>query len=367
MERRRIIPSKGQAAQRLRAASALAKFDPDGEGWTAFSPLLAEQLVNENPFFSRIWNENFRPIKSKLFSSLANIYRDRNRSETERTVATNLLGDYAADQPELLADLLMDSDKKQFASFYPIFKERSDRGASVLEREVELSIQETSDDQKERMSSRQAYAAVALVRINRSAKVWPLLKHSDDPRVRSYLIHRFFPLGGDPKELIGRWQIEPDMTIRRALILSLGEFDEQTLTLETRVKLIPKLRDIFRADADSGLHAAAEWLLRQWKDEAWLKETIDEWVRNQEQRELRFENIRDSLTGSEQKKSHDWYVNGQGQTLIVIPGPTEFMMGSARGRRRAHQQRTSAQTSDQSVFRDRDNAGDHGTISETRC
>ena len=88
------------------------------------------------------------------------------------------------------------------------------------------------------------------------------------------------------------------------------------------------MRDIFRADADSGLHAAAEWLLRQWKDETWLKQTMDELAGDKEQRELRFENIRRSLTGSDQQTSHDWYINSQGQTLIVVQGPTEFTMGS---------------------------------------
>ena len=144
---------------------------------------------------------------------------------------------------------------------------------------------------------------MALSRINRAARIWPILKHSTDPRARSYLIHRFFPLGGDPAELIGRFEIETDMTIRRALLLSLGEFDEQTLPLETRSKLIPKLREIYRTDADPGLHAASQWLLRNWKDDAWLKQTMGEWVEDQEQRQSRFENIQSSLTGSEHEKS----------------------------------------------------------------
>ena len=91
--------------------------------------MLADQLVSENPFFSRIWHESLRPAKSKLLSSLAAIYRDRNRSEFERTAATNFLADYAADQPELLANLLMDGDEKQFAVMFPIFKKQSRRNA----------------------------------------------------------------------------------------------------------------------------------------------------------------------------------------------------------------------------------------------
>ena len=52
---------------------------------------------------------------------------------------------------------------------------------------------------QEKLAKRQANAAVALLRMNQPAKVWPLLKHSPDPRVRSYLIHRLSPLGADAK------------------------------------------------------------------------------------------------------------------------------------------------------------------------
>jgi hypothetical protein len=52
------------------------------------------------------------------------------------------------------------------------------------------------DDSKEKLAKRQANAAVALLRMNQPEKVWLLLKHSPDPRLRSYLIHRFGPLGG---------------------------------------------------------------------------------------------------------------------------------------------------------------------------
>ena len=60
--------------------------------------------------------------------------------------------------------------------------------------DVGLSIHEEA---KEKLAKRQANAAVALLRMHKPAKVWPLLKHSPDPRLRSYLIHRLGPLGAD--------------------------------------------------------------------------------------------------------------------------------------------------------------------------
>jgi eukaryotic-like serine/threonine-protein kinase len=66
---------------------------------------------------------------------------------------------------------------------------------------------------------------VALLRLGESTdKVWLLLRHSPDPRLRSYLIHRFRPLGADPRALAKQLDDEKEVSIRRALLLSLGEF-----------------------------------------------------------------------------------------------------------------------------------------------
>ena len=59
---------------------------------------------------------------------LSVVFRDQQPARTaERTLATNILADYAADQPQVLADLLMDADEKQFAVIYPKFKEQASK------------------------------------------------------------------------------------------------------------------------------------------------------------------------------------------------------------------------------------------------
>ena len=118
--------------------------------------------------------------------------------------------------------------------------------------------------------------------MNQPGKVWPLLKHSPDPRVRSYLIHRLSPLGADAEAIVKRLDDEPDVTIRRALLLTLGEFDEKQLPLGERKGLLPKVQEVYRTASDAGLHAAAEWLLRTWKQEAWLKQVNQEWAKDKD-------------------------------------------------------------------------------------
>jgi eukaryotic-like serine/threonine-protein kinase len=328
-------PEKAKESQRLRAAAALAKYDPESEKWAKAGGQVVEQLVAENPVFLGLWLEDFRPIKGKLLESLKSIYGNPDGRESERTLAANILADYAADQPQVLADLLMKADEKQFAVIYPKFKARGEEGLSLLIAEIDKKLPPelpSSDADREKLAKRQANAAVALLRMNQPGKVWPLLKHSPDPRVRSYLIDRLSQLGADAKGIVNRLDEEPDLTIRRALLLSLGEFNQKELPPASRTSLLPKLKTIYRTDADSGLHAAAEWLLRTWKQEAWLTQVNEEWAKDKKLRAKRLEGIQHQLKASLAASAPGvpplWYVNGQAQTMVVIPGPVEFVMGS---------------------------------------
>ncbi len=325
-------PDKGKEPQRLRAAAALAKYDPASEKWKTCSALVINDLVRENPVFLGQWSEAYRPVKDALLKPLADVFRDlRPERAAERSLATNLLADYAADNPHVLADLLMDADEKQFAVLFPKLKVLGERGLPILSGEIDKRLPAdlpSSDDKREKLAKRQANAAVALLRMNQPEKVWPLLKHSHDSRVRSYLIHRLSPLGADAGAILNRFGEEPELSVRRALLLSLGEFGDSELPLAARQALLPRLQDIYRTESDPGLHAAAEWLLRSWKQRDWLKQVNDEWAKDKEQRTKRLERIRQLLGKDKEKTPPQWYVNGQGQTMVVIPGPVEFLMGS---------------------------------------
>ena len=102
----------------------------------------------------------------------------------------------------------------------------------------------------------------------------------------------------------------PETSMRRALILALGTYGTEELSPGEREPLIGKLLDLYRNDPDAGIHGAAEWTLRQWKQQEKLKELDAELMKVKDWGERR------------------WYVNGQGQTFAVIEGPVEFRMGS---------------------------------------
>jgi eukaryotic-like serine/threonine-protein kinase len=88
------------------------------------------------------------------------------------------------------------------------------------------------DADKESLALRQAAAATALLRLEAASRVWPLLEHRPDPRLRSYLLHRLAEYGVDPETLMARLAEEEEVSRRRALILGLGEFARAALLSE---------------------------------------------------------------------------------------------------------------------------------------
>lgn len=165
-----------------------------------------------------------------------------------------------------------------------------------------------SDVDRETLARRQANAAVASMRMGDAENVWPLLKHSPDPQLRSWIIHRLSPMGASPDTIIRRLDEEKNVSIRRALILILGEYEDETQIDQKSISTM--LLELYRSDPDAGIHAAAEWVLRRWKMESEIASIDKQSI------------SRNFVAG------RDWYHTKQGHTMVAIRGPSEFMMGS---------------------------------------
>jgi serine/threonine protein kinase/formylglycine-generating enzyme required for sulfatase activity len=326
-------PAKGKESQRLRAAMALATYDPESQRWANHSTQVAQDLVLENAVFLGHWSAGFSLVKNQLLDPLTTIYSNRDPERAaERKLATNLLAEYAADQVQKLAELVMDADDKQFAVIYSKLQAHGESGVPLLITELDRTIPaDAKEDARERLAKRQANAAVGLLKMDRPARVWPLLQHSPDPRRRSYLIHRLHSMGADVAAIFHRLDEEQDVTIRRALLLSLGEYAPSDLPAAQKTEWIAKIERIYQDDLDGGMHGAAEWVLRQWRKQASIKQHTDTWANDRVDRDKKQAAIRQALANqpplAPDFRSH-WYVNGQGQTMVVLPGPVEFQMGS---------------------------------------
>jgi serine/threonine protein kinase/formylglycine-generating enzyme required for sulfatase activity len=321
---------KGRDTPRIRAAATLAKYDPESPNWARYSAAIATDLVEQNPIFLGQWSEAFRPVKDKLLSSLNAIFRDsKAERSSERNLATNLLADYAADQPQVLANLLMDGNEQQFPVIMSKFEKQAELGLPPLIRKVDEQLPSTADESvKEQEAKQVANAAVVLLEMNQTSRVWPLLKQSSDPRNRSYLINHFGRFGVDPQVIVDRLDVETDLSVKSALILSLGQFTEQQFPPDQRKGLTAKIQDIYRTAADSGLHAASEWLLRTWGQGAWLRDTNAAWATDEVERAKRLKALASLRADPATMTAAQWYVNSQGQTMVIVPSPVEFEMGS---------------------------------------
>ena len=140
---------------------------------------MANRLVAENAYVVARWIDALRPVAKQLSDPLAVIFRDEKRPETERTLAASALAVYVSDQPDELAELLMDATERQFAALYPSVERRSDQTASLFEVELakkppsKKGAEPTDVDNKawDKFYKRQANAAVALIRMGRDGEV----------------------------------------------------------------------------------------------------------------------------------------------------------------------------------------------------
>jgi eukaryotic-like serine/threonine-protein kinase len=320
----------------LRSASALAVYDPDNAKWEVVGGKVVQALVSVNSIYLGDWLKYLSDVRTKLKPQLATIFRDRNLSESERTQTTDILTSYASDDPNLIANLLMDADYKAYAAFFLIAQQQQAKTLLLFQEEIakKATIPDSDKDldmKKDRLAERQARAAIALVRMGKAEQVWPLLRHSADPRLRSFIVNWLNSLGADPKILAaeldhidpnakpmpaeGQQKMDsilfhPETSQRRALIVALGTYETEGLSPGEREPLIGKLLNLYRNDPDSGIHGAAEWTLRKWSQQDKLKKLDAELMKVKDLGDRR------------------WYVNSQGQTFAVIEGPVEFRMGS---------------------------------------
>jgi formylglycine-generating enzyme required for sulfatase activity len=277
--------------QRFRAACALASYTPEDPRWEKVSGDVAARLARQHPLVLGTWAGALRPVADRLLPPLASFLEDEGRHGSERAVIASLYQTFADGRPDA------------FARLEKVLAGRGQADAAV--------------EAKVTLARRQANVGVALVVMGQGGKVWPLLRHGPDPTLRSFLIDRLAAGGVEAKVLLGRFDQEQDVSARRAILLSLAEFGTDRLPPAERQNLIPRLVRLYRDDPDGGVHGLAEWLLRQWQADGARKE------------------IDGGLATGRAEGERRWYINRQGQTMVLVPGGGVFRMGEGEeGHRR---------------------------------
>jgi formylglycine-generating enzyme required for sulfatase activity/tRNA A-37 threonylcarbamoyl transferase component Bud32 len=296
---------------KLRAACVLAKYDSTNTRWLRVSGDVVTSLLSVPPTESKPWIVMLRPVGTQLVEPLVARYRDRSpQRDSERPLAALALADYLNDKPKRLTELALLADNGQ--EFLPFLDAlRSHRSACVEELRPFVMQPPPADakpDVRDSFRRRQANAAACLLALNERDAVWPLLKHSPNPSLRSFIIDRLARLGADSKSLSDRLEQEMDPSTRQALILALGDFDVGKFSTEERQGFVEKLSALYRHDPDPGVHSAAGWTLRQYQ-------AVDTFARLDAE-------LHEQPTQIEHKNRH-WFINSHGQTFIVVDGPVK--------------------------------------------
>ncbi len=342
----------------LPLTGVLARFDPDPAkpNWTEVGDKVAEEMVKAPIDEWEGWRESMENVRAVLLDPVVKIYRDKNRPEFEHSGATSILKQYAADQPRLLVNLLLDSNSRSFSILFPIVEAKRQDVESDLRAAVAAApaadrpvppgrdigdlaqvaiLAERTEQSRDRLAKRAAHAAVALVRLGHGEEVWRLLEYSPDPRTRSAFINALGTLGADPavvaRELTrltredapgppkaapagagNDYLFDRNTSRRRALIQALAGFPRDAFDSDPhgRDTLLETFERQYRNDPDAGIHAAAELTLKRWGCSDRLK----------------IESGGAPRAG--EPIGRRWYVNLAGQTMVLIDGPVNFNMGS---------------------------------------
>jgi formylglycine-generating enzyme required for sulfatase activity len=282
-----LTEDQAERSRRLRASGALALSDADNPRWVQVADEVVRCLAGEDILLLREWAELLEPVRAQLVPHGA--------------------------------QRLAEADAGGSAAYLAMLRAYPEDAAAAVSAQLDRSLPATAkQEDREALARQHAQAAVALLHLGRSARVWPLFQQPPDPTLRTYLIHRCAALGVDPTILANHLLRgeEKDTTVRQGLLLALGEYRADQRAELVRGPSVDRVATAYRGDTDPGIHAASEWLLRRW------------------QKTDRLTQLDKDLTKASPRRQPGeitrprWVVNGQGQTFAVIPAPGKFTIGS---------------------------------------
>ena len=279
---------KQKATRAVSGSLCLGDLCADDKRWGQINTFVADRLVTLEASALVAWREALRPAKGQLIKPLASIFRDTNQKEQARIYAAETLADYAADRPDELFDLLADAEQFQFPVLFEV---------SAYKERPSLWLQRNSQTTAGKGDRRQEGS---FWRSDRPMPPWPCSgwepgresgRCSSSVLIRGFAATSFIGSvrwGSIRRPIIQRLDTEPDVTIRRALVLTLGEFTETQLP---RCSATTADREavaaIYENEPDAGLHGAAEWLLRKWGQAKRLEAVVEKLKSDEKQLQAR--------------------------------------------------------------------------------
>jgi formylglycine-generating enzyme required for sulfatase activity/tRNA A-37 threonylcarbamoyl transferase component Bud32 len=319
---------------RLAAAVALADYDPGDARWDAIAGPVVRPLLETDPLLVNPWVEVLRPVRKSLRPHLIEGFVDPSLGENPRSLAASILANFASSDAgyldaQALAELILEATPAQTAIIQPHVLRRRDELVGRLADVVGTGVPLEPDDKNEHLVRRRANAAVALRMLGRDEAFWPLLRQSEDPRLRTRLIDRVAPGSPGWEALLDRVETEREGPVRQAILIGLEPM-KSALSESDRLRAADRLMALYEDDPDGGVHGAAEWVLTRWG--------FGERVAAAKGR----------LAGKPRGK-RGWYITSELHTMIVIPRPGKFLFGLAKHERGPGDENWEWETSERSI------------------
>jgi formylglycine-generating enzyme required for sulfatase activity len=293
----------------LRAAGALAAWDPNNRLWSSEGPRVADALARcTNPYHLPAWVESLVPARRYLTPALITRFRDGSSSATEHASTATGLERFLRSQVAELAELVVDCGPESFPIFFTELHRQPKIAIESLTNQWQQPNPSDSASDVARSIRRRAVAAVTLARLGSETAFWSALAGEASPDIRTAVIDRCSSFGVPQELLLSHVNRDANPLERQAALVALVEYDSR-LASETRTELIALCLRLYEHDPHPGIHSAAEFALRKLGAERGLSA------------------LQSALAGQE-ATGRDWAVNRQRITMVLVRGPQEFMQGS---------------------------------------
>ncbi len=137
------VAEQGERNQLLQAASALAIYDVANDAkWKAVADRVAEALVSENTLRAAVWIKTLKPARRHLIQRLGVVFRGEAKSYSQSQIdhATDILEEYASDDLDRLAELLLDAEPMQFVALFDEFAAHGNNARAKLSTELQRAL-----------------------------------------------------------------------------------------------------------------------------------------------------------------------------------------------------------------------------------
>ncbi|RUL87842.1 bifunctional serine/threonine-protein kinase/formylglycine-generating enzyme family protein [Tautonia sociabilis] len=312
--RRDLLDDNLDPALRLRAGCALIALGPiDAPAWREAAPALALALLEEDRHAIPSWIELLGPAAPLLVPTLGQGCSDPSWEPSQRLAAAEILADILGPRrdSEQLARWAIAAEPEASLVLLRALQAQPDPGPalSMLRQALDDGDQAPPGDEA---IDRAAMAAIALALLGHSDPLTDAIRHRDDPSLRSHTIDAIARRGLAPL-LLGKNALRADLdpAALQAMLLAWAETNRSVIPSPSEAAVAESASRLFASHPHAGVHAAAGLLLRRWGLP--LPEPSPD---------AEFEGRGGPDIGPR------WMAGPNGHTLVVLPGPAAFPMGS---------------------------------------